>query len=267
MIDTHCHLNFKSYKKDYKEVYERAIAGGVEKMVVVGASLHSSKRAVELAQELEGCYATIGIHPHHQKELKQFGNEELKKQLRELIQSKKVIAVGETGLDYYTYKNYPLVTQEEKEEQKVLLTLHLELAKEFNLPVIFHCREAMTDMLGFLVRWFEPSNFLRGVFHCFGGNSYDLKKVLDLGFYVGFDGNITYKDNEALRKLVLETPLDRLLLETDAPFLTPEPHRGTRNEPAYTALIAQEVARAKGIPIEEVARQTTDNTVALFMIQ
>ena len=265
MIDTHCHLNFKSYKKDYKAVYERAIQAGVEKMVIVGASLHSSQLGVELVQELPHCYASIGVHPHHQKELKQLGEKELKKQLRELIQSKKIVAIGETGFDYYTYKNYPPVTEEEKEEQEKLFTIHLELAKEFDLPIIFHCREAMEDMLNYLVRLFEQSNQPRGVFHCFGGNKDDLKKVLDLGFYVGFDGNITYESNEELRQLVAETPLDRLLLETDAPFLTPVPHRGTRNEPMYITLVAKEVARIKGMTIKDVETQTSRNALDLFM--
>lgn len=267
LIDTHCHLNFKAFNQDYKLVYDQAVKAEVEKMVVVGTSLSSSQRAVEMAAELPGCFASVGIHPHHIKEFIDLGKDAIKERLEQLIGQKKIVAIGETGIDYYHYKNYPPVSEAIKEAQKELLTIHLELAQEFKKPVIFHCREAMDEMISYLLqlniqlKW-KPS----GIFHCFSGTAKHLDKILDMGFYIGFDGNITYKENEELRKRVFETPLDRLLIETDSPYLTPEPHRGSRNTPAFVTIVAAWVAKIKNISENEVINQTTLNAEKLFAI-
>lgn len=235
-------------------------------MIIVGTSLASSERAVEIAHELPGCYAAVGIHPHHVSEFMRLGYEHVKKELTRLIREKKVVAVGETGIDYHRYKNYPPITEEQKQEQKELFYLQLELAKVHHMPVIFHCREAQIVMLDLLKNWLREREGLRGVFHCFEGTQEQLEKVLQLGFLVGFDGNITYAQNEKLRQLVAKAPLNRLVIETDAPYLTPEPKRGERNEPSCLPLVASALARIKTDSLESILVWTTKNALALFAL-
>lgn len=261
-IDTHCHLNFKAFNDDYNDVYEQAYRSGIEKIIVVGTSLASSKRAIELTQELEGCFATVGVHPHHSKEFQEHGSDAIHEQLARLLGNKKVVAVGETGIDYYTYKGYPPIADKEKKDQHELLELHIDLAQTFHLPLILHCREAMDDMLEF----FKHKKGLRGVFHCFSGTVDQLKNILEMGFYVGFDGNSTYKANQYLRDAIAVAPLDRILIETDSPYLTPEPHRGGRNVPSYVTLVAECVSSVKRVPLEAIKEQTATNAKRLFKL-
>lgn len=262
--DTHCHLNFKAFDADLDAVIQRAKEAGVNRIIIPGAKIDSSQRAVEIAGQYEGCYAAVGIHPHHVTESVKIEDIPL---LRSLATNIEVVAIGEIGLDRYAYKNYPPVTEESITTQKELLRLQLALAHEHNLPVILHCRGAQQNLLTVLTQFQqEHKTHLRGVFHCFDGDEAYLRWVLSLGFYVGFDGNSTYPSNTHLRALIQQTPLDRLLLETDAPYLTPVPHRGQRNEPAYVPIIAQLVADIHNKPIEYIAQITTKNASTLFKL-
>lgn len=269
-IDTHCHLNFKAFNKDLDEVIKRAGEKGVAKIVIPGAKLDSSEEAIKIAQKNTCCFATVGIHPHHAKDsdttllyinvVKRYENS-----LLNLAKKPKVVAIGEIGLDYYQYKNYPQVDENNKKNQKELLLMQLRLAQFYKKPVILHCREALDDLIDLLSKYQKnSSNTLRGVCHCFAGNKTHLKKVLAMGFYVGFDGNITYKENRELQEVVKETPLDRLLLETDAPYLSPIPKRGQRNEPAYIRHTASFIAKLKETSLENLASYTFNNACSLF---
>ncbi len=260
-VDTHAHLNFKAFKKDLEEVIDRAKKSGIEKIIIPGAKINSSKRAVEISQNYESCFAAVGIHPHHTDEFLKLGRSAVEEELKKLIAKQKVVAVGEIGLDYHEYKGYPPITPETKKRQKELLQLQIEIAIKFNLPVIFHCREAQDDQLD-MIKGYK----LTGVFHCFGGEKKHLEKVLEMGFYVGFDGNITYPENKNLRDLVKFAPIDRILLETDSPFLTPIPFRGQRNEPAYLTNTASLIAQIHKISLEKVSEITTQNAMKLFVL-
>lgn len=285
LIDTHCHLNFHAFKNDLDEVIKRAKKEGVEKIIIPGAKIDSSERAIEIAQKYAHCYAAVGIHPHHTADMRILGYYDIKRKLIELVKEKKVVAIGETGLDYHVYQQLKdksgVVTKETKQQQKELFKIHLEVAKELNLPVIFHCREAFGDIIPIITEHIQNSPVpprrsacahlrgeysLSGVFHCFGGTKKDLEEVLNLGFYIGFDGNITYKNADNLREIVAATPMDRLLLETDAPFLSPEPFRGQRNEPKNVKIVAGEVARIKEMEVNGVERKTTENVQKLFYL-
>lgn len=261
-IDTHCHLNFKAFRNDLDEVIKRAHESGVEKIIIPGAKLDSSKKAVEIADTYENCFAAIGIHPHHVNEYVQKGPHIIEAELTELSQKSKVVAIGEIGLDYHQYSDYPPISDETKTLQKELFELQLNVAIQGNLPVIIHCREAQNDIIE-TIKQLQNDN-LRCVFHCFDGNKEYLNKVLALGFYVGFDGNSTYEQNSHLRHLIAATPLDRLLLETDAPYLTPVPFRGSRNEPSNISHIAAFIAQLLEVSEDFIASQTTRNAKALF---
>lgn len=262
MIDVHCHLNFKAFVKDYDEVIKQAFADGVTKIINVGTKVDSSRRAVELAQQYEHLYAIVGVHPHHADKPEPGWEEELEI----LAKDPKVVAIGECGMDYYRYTSNGIVDQK---LQRDLFIKQIELAHKLKLPLQIHNRHAGKDILDILIN--HKSYFINppGMFHCFSGNIDFLRKVLDLGFHVGFDGNITYEglapgEDTALKDLVLYTPLDRILVETDSPYLTPIPHRGSRNIPAYAILVGRCIAQLKGVPFEEVDRITTANVKTIF---
>lgn len=261
MVDTHCHLNFKTFDKDLSSVVRRYQEKGGEYLLVVGAKEDSSKKAIEITQQYPLCFATVGIHPHHADSLTSLLQTE--SLLTELVNSPKVVAIGETGLDYYQYRNSPPLSKEQKDKQLELFKLHLKIASQFKLPVIIHCRRAQEDLLNIL-SGFLKSHYLTGVFHCFDGTKDYLDTVLSLGFSVGFDGNITYPENEHLRRLVKLTPLDRLLVETDSPYLTPVPFRGQRNEPANLIYIISAIAEIKNETTNKIASATTNNARLLF---
>lgn len=263
LIDTHAHLNFKAFKKDLDEVISRAKEVDIGKIIIPGAKINSSAKAVEIAQKYDSCFAAVGIHPHHLEEFIHAGKVHIRNELKKLIKNKKVVAIGEIGLDYHKHKDYPPVSEENKNRQKELLVLQINEAQKANLPVIFHCRDAYHDQLELINNY---RSRMTGVFHCFGGEKKHLEEILSLGFYVGFDGNITYPENKMLQDLVKFTPLDRLLLETDAPFLTPLPFRGQRNEPAYLTHTASFVSRLRKISLQKLTRITTDNALKLFRL-
>lgn len=260
-IDTHAHLNFKAFNKDLDEVINRAKNAGIGKIIIPGAKIDSSKKAVEIAQKYDSCFAAVGIHPHHTDEFVKLGKSAVEEELKKLIAKRGVVAVGEIGLDYHEYKGYPLVTSENKKQQQELLSTQIKIVQEYNLPIIFHCRDAQDDQLDII-----KDQKLTGVFHCFGGEKKHLEKVLSLGFYVGFDGNITYSENKNLQDLVKYVPLEKLLLETDAPYLAPIPHRGKRNEPSYLIHTASSASQIYNISVEKLAGITTDNALKLFRL-
>lgn len=251
MIDTHAHLNDPKFEPDLDEVVARAGDAGVERIVVCGYDLPSSRAAVEMAAGYESVYATVGIHPHDAKSYSDLAAAELK----ELSGAGKVIAVGEIGLDFH-YSFSPRPEQFEAFESQVLL------AGELGLPIVVHSRESNPDALQVLRGC--SANIVGCVFHCFSGDEHFARMVLECGFYIGIDGPITYKASEKLRRVVEMCPMDRLLIETDCPYLTPVPHRGKRNEPAYVRYVAEEVARIRGMTLEEVDQATTQNARMLF---
>ena len=256
LIDSHAHIQGKEYAGEAADVIARAREAGVERIIAVGGAgdMSSNTEAVALAKAFPNVYATVGMHPHDAKDV---GEDELQK-LRDLAANEKVVALGETGLDYY-YNHSP------RDVQRRVFAQFIHMACETGLPIVVHERDAAQETADLLRG--ESGGRLFGVIHCFTG-SYDAARAyLDLGFYLSFTGIITFKNAEPLREVVRKVPLERMLVETDSPYLTPVPHRGRRNEPAYVRLVAETVAKLKAIPLEEVALATTRNVCDLFKIQ
>jgi len=255
LIDSHAHIQDKEYTGEVDAVIGRAREAGVEQIVVVGGAgdMSSNTAAVALTESWTNLYATVGMHPHDAKDV---GDEELQA-LKKLTAHPKVIAVGETGLDYY-YNHSP------REVQRRVFAQFICLAEETGLPLVVHERDAARESVELLRN--EGAGKIRGVIHCFTGDYDAAREYLDLGFYLSFTGIITFKNAEPLREVVRKMPLDRIFVETDSPYLTPVPHRGRRNEPAYVHFVAATIASVKGLNIEEVARVTTNNVRALFRI-
>jgi len=262
-IDTHCHLNFKAFEGDWQKVADEAVRAGVEKMMVVGADLETSAKAVELAEKHKNLWAAAGIHPHHCQ------NKIDMDKLESLAKNKKVVAIGECGLDYHIYEKtkYPdaTITPDIKVLQKRLFGQQIQLAKKFKLPMIIHNRAAGEDTLDTLKHFCAgDGQYPRGVFHCISGSKKLLTKILGLGFYVGIDGNVTY--SQEVQALVKIAPLNRILLETDAPYLSPK-HDGSRNFPQSVKIVAQFLAKLKGTSINQIEAKTTKNAKKLFKFQ
>jgi TatD DNase family protein len=255
LIDSHAHIQGKEYAGEVEAVIARAREAGIDKIIAVGGAgeLSSNHDAVALANSYDNVYATVGMHPHDAKDV---GPEELIS-LRDLTVHPKVIAVGETGLDYY-YSHSP------REVQRRVFADFIQLARETGLPLVVHERDAAQDAVQLLRS--EGNGDLGGVLHCFTGNYEAARAYLDLGFYLSFTGIITFKNAEPLRDVVRRVPLEKMLIETDSPYLTPVPHRGKRNEPAYVRLVAEAMAKIKAVSLEEVAQITTDNVGNLFKI-
>jgi TatD DNase family protein len=264
MIETHCHLNFQVFEQDYDEVIKNAQSAGVKIIINVGTQISSSKKAVDLAQRYENLFAIIGIHPHHTDKLEATWIEELEN----LAKHPKVIGIGECGLDYYKYQSNGIV---DPAVQKEVFIKHIELAHKLHLPLQIHSRDenARKDALEILTAHKNLLQAVPGVFHCMAGSKESLKKALDLGFYLGFDGNITYKgiprsEPVSLEELVRYTPLDRIVVETDSPYLAPIPYRGQRNEPKYVIIVAEFIAKIKAVSFEKVSEQTDRNVYTVF---
>jgi TatD DNase family protein len=255
LIDSHAHIQGNEYANEVDAIVERAREAGVEKIIAVGGAgdMSSNTEAIALAATYDNVYATVGMHPHDAKDV---GEGELR-ELRTLTSHPKVVAVGETGLDYY-YNHSP------HDVQRRVFTHFIHMARETGLPIVVHERDAAKDAAELLRS--EGAAKLRGVIHCFTGNYEAACDYLNLGFYLSFTGIITFKNAEALREVVRKVPLERMLVETDSPYLTPVPHRGRRNEPAYVRFVAETVAMVKGIEFEKVAETTTRNVQALFKI-
>ena len=255
LIDSHAHIQGKEYAGEVEAVIERARAAGVEKIIAVGGAgdMSSNTEAVVLADSFPNIYATVGMHPHDAKDV---GAYELQT-LKELAASPKVVAVGETGLDYY-YSHSP------HDVQRRVFSQFIHMARDTDLPIVVHERDAAPQAAELLRS--EGGGDLRGVIHCFTGDYEAACAYLDLGFYLSFTGIITFKNAEPLREVVRKVPLEKMFVETDSPYLTPVPHRGRRNEPAFVRFVAETIAKVKGVELAEVARVTSENVKKLFRI-
>lgn len=252
IIDTHAHLDFPDYKADRDEVIKRAEEAGVKYIINVGTSLGTSIKSLELATKYDHIYASVGIHPNAASNVLA----DDWSRLEALAGQDKVVAIGETGLDYYRDRS-------KKEDQQRLFRQHLELAERLNLPVIIHNREASDDCLE-IVR--EYSGRVNGVIHCFAGSRDDAKEFLKLGFHISFAGPVTFPKSENLREALKAVPVDKLLLETDCPFLAPQPKRGKRNEPSYLQYTIPVLAELYKLSVEDIKRITSLSAINLFGI-
>lgn len=255
LIDSHAHIQGKEYAGEAEAVIARARAAGVETIIAVGGAgdMSSNTEAVRMANAFPNVYATVGMHPHDAKDV---GVEALEA-LKNLAMDAKVVAIGETGLDYY-YSHSP------HDVQRRVFGQFIQMARQTRLPIVVHERDAAQDAAALLRR--EGAGELRGVIHCFTGDYNAACAYLDLGFYLSFTGIITFKNADALREVVSKVPLERILVETDSPYLTPVPNRGKRNEPAYVRFVAETISKVKGLAVEEIAQATTANVKQLFRI-
>ncbi len=251
LIDTHCHIQFKPLNLDVKGVIHRAHEAKVAKMIVVGCDLESTRQAIEIAEQNDGVYATVGFHPHDAKEM----TDQIWRDLCELAQNEKVVGIGETGLDYY--RDFS-----PRDIQKEVFIKHIDLAKQLNKPLIVHNREADKDSLQVL----KEQGIKDVVFHCFGSNVQFAREVWMAGFFTSFTGNITYPNAHMLREVVGECPPDAMMVETDCPYLTPQKFRKQTNEPAFVKEVANEIAYLKSMSFEDVAKITTQNAERFFKI-
>ena len=260
LIDTHCHLDFERFDRDRDEVVARALAAGVERIVVPAIDKDNWSKVVALAEQYESVYAAVGVHPNAAAvwpNATAVWQDSWLGVLRDLAQHEKVVAIGEIGLDYYWDKSPAAI-------QKRALSMQLELAAELKLPVILHNRESSADLIDLLRHSSIAGEPEAGVLHSFSADWKTAVSALDMGFYLGFTGPVTFKKADELRHLAARVPLDRILVETDAPFLTPHPYRGKRNEPAYVAYVAERLAALHGVETAEFAQQTTANAHRLF---
>ena len=259
LIDTHAHLDFRQFDDDRNAVLDRAWQAGLIAVITIGIDLKTSRAAVALAEAHERVFATVGFHPHDAKT----ADDAALVELRDLARHSRVVAIGEMGLDFYRDRS-------PRDVQRRVFRRQLQIAAELGKPVVVHDREAHADTLEILRQWIAESQTTfseyRGVLHCFSGNLALAQAVIELGFFIGVDGPITYRNARKLPDIVKALPLDRLLVETDAPFLTPHPHRGQRNEPAYVRLVAEKIADTKNLPLEKVAQATTANAKTLFQL-
>lgn len=254
LIDTHTHLDDARYESDREAVIARARETGIDSMITIGCDLSTSQAAVALANRYPFVYATVGVHPHEVKHIEDGWYNEF----RRLAENKKVVAFGEVGLDYHYNYSSP-------KEQRDRFREQIQLARELGLPLVIHTREAQEDTIQILKD--ERSTEIGGVFHCFSGDAWLAKDALDLGFYLSFSGILTFQNAGMLRDIAKTVPLDRILIETDCPYLTPVPHRGKRNEPAFVRHVAQILAAVASVSdLDEIYRLTTENARRLFRI-
>lgn len=253
LIDTHVHLDMEDFDKDRIDVIKRAKDAGIGYILTVGTDLKSSKRAVALSKSETFIYASAGIHPHEVKDI----DRETYDKIRKLAEDEKVVAYGEIGLDYH-YDFSP------RDVQKRCLREQIDLAKSLKLPVIVHSREARDDTLRILTE--SRAGEFGGIMHCFSGDIDMAKKAMEMGFYISFAGPITFKKANRLKEIVEEIPIENMLIETDAPYLTPEPFRGKRNEPAHVRYVAETIAAIKGLSFEDVSRITSHNAMKLLKV-
>ena len=258
LFDTHTHLDDARYDSDREAMIARAREAGIEQMVTIGCDLATSQAAVKLAEQYPFVFASVGVHPHEVKHVADGWYAELR---RLATGNRKVVAYGEIGLDYHYNHSSP-------QEQRARFREQLQLAKELRLPVIIHTREAQDDTIAILRE--EGASEIGGVFHCFSGDAWLAKDALDLGFYISFSGILTFQNATMLRDIARSVPMDRLLVETDCPYLTPVPHRGKRNEPAFVRHVAEQLAAAKQgdhlYTADDIARITSENARRLFRI-
>ncbi len=255
MIDSHCHLNDPAFKDDLGQVISKAISAGVHTMLCIGYDWESSVMALAMADQHPAIYAAVGFHPEN---IEGVDISELAK-IRELAKHPKVIAIGEIGLDYHWYKK-----DEWSEYQKKWFLAQIELANELNLPISVHSRDANQDIYDFLK---EHPVKAHGVMHCYSGSAEMIKGFADLGFYFGFGGTTTFKNAKTPKECAAACPLDRILLETDSPYLTPHPYRGQRNDPSYIPLVLKEIAHLREMDEKELEEATDKNFQNLFHVK
>jgi TatD DNase family protein len=283
LVETHAHLDYPDFAPDFDEVLCRANEAGVTRIITIGTSIESSRRAVELADKHPNIFAVIGVHPTYVEE----SGEDVITPLRELAKSPRVVAIGETGLDYHSLPSVELAkerktsqvfakalqtsTEEQieaeihdgdyKSKQASLFEQQLDLAAELDLNVVIHQRDAWVDTLEIIRRF---TGKVRGVFHCFGGSLEQASEVLALDHLVSFTGIVTFKNGASVREVSAKVPLWKFMVETDCPYLAPVPFRGKRAEPAHTRLVAETIAAARGLPLEEIAEATTETAETFF---
>jgi TatD DNase family protein len=253
LFDTHAHLNAEQYNDDLTEVIDRALAAGVSHMVVVGFDRPTIKKAIELAERYDFLYASVGWHPVDAVDM----TDEDLVWLEELAGHPRVVALGEMGLDYYWDKS-------PKDIQKEVFRKQIQLARKVKLPIIIHNRDATHDIIEILKE--EKAEEVGGIMHCFSGSPETAMECIKMNFLISLGGPVTFKNAKQPKKVAEMVPLEKLLIETDCPYLTPHPYRGKRNEPSYVKLVAEQIAELKGISYEEVCRQTTENAKILFDI-
>lgn len=262
LIDTHCHLDFNVFDDDRDTVINNAYEVGVTHMINPGVDIQSSEKIIELSRQYEAIFAAVGVHPNSSNT-----DSEWLIQLKKLVKHAKVVAIGEIGLDYYRKTN-------SIDYQKQLFNLQLRLAQNVNLPVIIHSRQAGSDVIQILSGWKtilkndnSPLQDLPGVLHSFSDELDIAKKAIELGFFIGITGPITFSNAQELQATIANVPVESLLIETDAPFLTPHPNRGKRNEPANIIYIAEKIAEIHNLPLERVIKQTTLNAKRVFRLR
>jgi TatD DNase family protein len=282
LIETHAHLDYPDFSPDFDDVLRRATDAGVTRIITIGTSVESSRRAVELAEKYPNVFAVIGVHPSYAEQ----AGQDIVSPLGELARSSRVVALGETGLDYHRLPSVEAAKQKNvqvlsgalqadiedvmeaqihdgsyKSKQAELFQQQLDLALDLGLNVVIHQRDAWDDTLDILAPY---TGKLRGVFHCFGGNRYQADQVIARDHLVSFTGIVTFKNGAAVRELSAQIPLGKFMVETDCPYLAPVPFRGKRCEPAHTRIVAETIATARGMPFEELARYTTATAEEFF---
>src|SRR6476661_8920399 len=266
LIETHAHLDYPEFENDFEDVLRRAADAGVTRIITIGTSIESSQRAIDLAEKYPAVYAAIGVHPNYVEE----AEEDVLTPLRELAKHPRVVAIGETGLDYHRLPSEEVA----KEKQvQVMTALRTETDEEIEAQIrdgaykskqasLFqHQRDAWEETLQILQAY---TGKLRGVFHCFGGSLDQANEVLDLDHLISFTGIVTFKNGAGVREVAAQIPLWKFMVETDCPYLAPLPFRGKRCEPAYTRLVAESIAAARGVPLQEVAEATTETAEKFF---
>lgn len=256
LVDSHAHLDFPEFNPDRDEVIERAWEAGVRLIINIGTDVNSSLDSISLAERYSFIYASVGLHPHDASLL----DEKMGEAFRKLASHSKVVAIGETGLDYYRNLS-------PKGAQRKAFAFHIELARDLGKPLIIHSREAHQETLNFLKEIARDPGRLSppyGVMHCFSGSLEMAREALELGFFISVAGPLTFQNARKLPVIVKETPIDWLLIETDCPYLAPNPYRGRRNEPAYVRFVAEAVANIKGLSLEEVGQRMLENAYQVF---
>ncbi len=256
VIDTHCHLDFGQYDSDRDQVLQDARANGLESIIVPAVDLKSCKRVLDLTEQYGEVFAAIGIHPNSSADWQDSWINDL----RDMAGGTKIVAIGEIGLDYYREHSPRSI-------QIQAFRLQLELAAELGLPVIIHNRDASDDVLDLLEESGSMNNSSKGVLHSFSGELAVAEQALRLGYYLGFTGPVTFKNAESLRLVASRVPINRILVETDGPYLAPQKYRGRRNEPSYVIEVVAKLAELHGVSFEQMARQTTKNAIDLFSLK
>jgi len=284
LIDTHAHLDYPDFAPDFDEVLQRATEAGVTRILTIGTSIESSRRAIELAEKYPNVFAVIGVHPSYAEE----AGDDVMTPLRELAKSPRVAAIGETGLDYHRLPSEKVAKERKtqvitkalqaetddeiesgihdgalKSKQAAIFQQQLDLAVELRLNVVIHQRDAWDDTLAILREYGRQTS---GVFHCFGGTREQAEEVISLGHLVSFTGIVTFKNGALVRQVATDLSLGEFMVETDCPYLAPEPHRGKRCEPGYTRLVAESIAASRGISVEELGRATTETAEEFFRL-